>query len=81
MLQSLLPLAHTIHDPLLEGEIYTAMADELSFQGREEEALTCYRIAFDILIPSHAPALAVWPWRALKQDWEFNLDRFASALR
>jgi hypothetical protein len=53
----------------------------MSNQGREEETLTCYWIAFDILISSHAPALAALPWRALKKDWEFNLDRFASARR
>jgi len=81
MLQSILPLAYGLRDSILEGQVYTALGDELSFQNREEEALTCYRSAFDILVSSHAPALAIWPWRALKQDWEYNLDRFATALR
>jgi tetratricopeptide (TPR) repeat protein len=81
MLQSIIPLASALQDSILEGQIFTSLGDEMSNQGRAEEALTCYRIAFDILISSHAPAFAVWPLRALKKDWEFNLDRFASALR
>ncbi len=81
MLQSIIPLAYSLRDPILEGQIYTALGDELSFQDRQEEALTCYRSAFDILVSSHAPALAVWPWRALKQDWELNLNSGALVLR
>jgi tetratricopeptide (TPR) repeat protein len=80
MLQSLLPLADALRDAILKGQIYLELGNEMSFQGRDEEALTCYRIAVDILVASHAPTFAVWPWRALKKDWEFNLAT-AGALR
>jgi tetratricopeptide (TPR) repeat protein len=81
MVQSIIPLAHALQDTILEGQIFTSLGDEMANQGREEEALTCYRIAVNTLVSSHAPALAILPWRVLKKDWEFNLDHFASALR
>jgi tetratricopeptide (TPR) repeat protein len=80
MLESVLPLAYDLRDSILQGLVYTELGDEKSFQNREEEALTCYRVAVDILVASHAPVFAIWPWRALKKDWEYNLDRFASVL-
>jgi tetratricopeptide (TPR) repeat protein len=81
MLHTIIPLAHALRDPILEGQVYTALGDEYTFQRRTAEARTCYLIAFEILLSSHAPSLAVWPLRPLKQEWEYSLDRFAGALR
>jgi tetratricopeptide (TPR) repeat protein len=75
LLESVALLAGRLNDPILEGQAYTTLADELaSREGMFEDALTCYRLALDTLLTSHAPAYGVWPLRALKQDWEQNLD-------
>jgi hypothetical protein len=81
MLQSIIPLAHALNDPILEGQVYTALGDEHAFQRRAGEARTCYLIAFEMLLSSHAPSLAVWPLRPIKHDWEYSLERFADVLR
>jgi tetratricopeptide (TPR) repeat protein len=66
---------------ILEGQTYNSLGDEYASQGRMEEALTCYRRSFHLLLVSDSPSTAVWPLRALKQDWEYNLDRLAPVLR
>jgi hypothetical protein len=81
LLESVAQFAHRTGDTLFEGQVYNALADELSYLGMEGDALACYGIAFRLLLSSPAPAYAVWPLRALKQEWEYSLDRFASALR
>jgi tetratricopeptide (TPR) repeat protein len=80
LLESIAQFAHRTGDPLFEGQVHHALADELSFLGREDDALACYGKAFNLLLSSPAPAYAVWPLRALKQEWEYGLDRFASVL-
>jgi tetratricopeptide (TPR) repeat protein len=81
LLESIAQFAHRTGDPLFEGQVHHALAEELSFLGRPEAALNRYREAFHVLLTSGAPAYAVWPLRAIKQEWEYNLGRFANALR
>jgi tetratricopeptide (TPR) repeat protein len=81
LLESIAKFAQRTGDPLFEGQVHHALADELSFLGRGDDALASYGKAFKLLLSSPAPAYAVWPLRALKQEWEYSLDRFASALR
>jgi hypothetical protein len=67
--------------PSVEGLAYTTLGDEYaSHDGMAADALTCYRKAFSLLLSSPAPAYAVWPLRALKQEWEYNLTIGAAAL-
>ena len=81
LLESIAQFAHRTGDPLFEGQVHHALADELSFLGRDDDALADYGKAFKLLLSSPAPAYAVWPLRALKQEWEYSLDRFATVLR
>jgi hypothetical protein len=80
MLESIIPVAHALNDRILEGQIYTALADEFSFLGSAEQARICYTFASETLLSSESPSLALWPLRPLKQEWEYSLDRFAGAL-
>jgi tetratricopeptide (TPR) repeat protein len=80
LLESVAQFARSLDDSILEGQVYNTLGDEFSSQHRIEEALTCYRRAFHLLLSSHAPSLAVWPLRALKHDWEYNLDLVAHSL-
>jgi|GEM_PF-5699986 len=82
LLESVARRARSLDHPLLEGEVYTALGNEFASQaGKTGEALICFRKAFRLLLSSHAPAYAVWPLRALKHDWEYNLDLVAHSLR
>lgn len=68
LLESIARLAQDLHDPVLEGQTFTALGEEFSFQGREGEAQLCYQFAFETLETSQAPSLGVWPLRHLRQN-------------
>jgi hypothetical protein len=74
MLESIVPLALAVHDPILEGQVYYALGDEYSFHGWSERARNLYQRAYERLLASQSPSFAVWPLRPLKQEWEFGLD-------
>jgi tetratricopeptide (TPR) repeat protein len=74
LLESVARHAHNMAHPALEGLAYTTLGDEYaSHDGMSDDARTCYATAFRLLLSSSAPAYTVWPLRALKQDWEYNL--------
>lgn len=81
LLESVILHAHAMEYPALEGLAFHALGDEYaSREGMSGQALGCYTKGFRLLLSSSAPSYAVWPLRALKQEWEYSLDRFASAL-
>jgi tetratricopeptide (TPR) repeat protein len=74
LLESVARHAHNVAHPALEGLAYTTLGDEYaSREGMSDDARTCYATAFRLLLSSSTPAYTVWPLRALKQDWEYNL--------
>lgn len=73
MLESIVTLAQSVNDSILEGQVYTSLGDELSSQGRTGEAQTHYQRAYEILASSQAPSIAVWPLRQLNEySWQYG---------
>jgi tetratricopeptide (TPR) repeat protein len=74
LIASVIDWAKQAHDLPVYGQALTGLGDELAWQdGASERAFNCYRRAVDVLLASEAPAYAVWPFRPLKQDWEFHI--------
>ena len=77
--------ARRLDDRPLLGQALTAMADELLDRDLPDAAGACFRDAITTLSASRAPALAVWPRRALlraserSDDW--RRQRFAPVFR
>jgi tetratricopeptide (TPR) repeat protein len=82
LLESVILHAHAMEYPALEGLAFHVLGDEYaSREGLSGQASGCYARAFKLLLSSSAPAYAVWPLRALKQEWEYSLNSVADVLR
>lgn len=73
LLQSIEDTARKREDIPLLGQVYTSFGAELSAQQQVDAAKNCYRKAIALLTAGPAPALAVWPRRALLLEEEFTL--------
>jgi tetratricopeptide (TPR) repeat protein len=72
LIESVIRRARALSDAPLLAQAYTALGEEFAVQAEHESAMTCFRIALDMLKHSDATAMAVWPRRALLRASEMS---------
>ena len=66
-------LARRDKDDALLAQAFTALGDELLFQGKREQGMNLYRAVLEVLRGSDVPALEVWARRPLLYAAEFAI--------
>ncbi len=71
----LVQIGQHLHDTGILAQAYTALGDELMFQGDAENAANHYHEALAQIDGSDIPALGVWAWRALYKQQRVEPDQ------